>query len=271
MLVARERRGDVQPDLRVGPAVLGEIGEPVPDDVLDARCRRSSRQSTSSARRRGDVRDLARERAPPRRRRSPAPADCRRRRSNATSRRHGMRSSPRRASTMTRFLHQLAVGDDDRLAVVGRDRHVAPADADDLARSRCRSGSSRRSGTCCRAAARCRPTGCRASPAARTRATPVTTADVVTIPAEVDADARSSARTRRRPAPAPSALRPGSAAPRPCASSRLEHEHHGDPRRRRTATIASSALAQRCRRTVRSPSAAPKRSTQHEARERRRP
>ena len=111
-----------------------EVEDPVRRPRTRRRCPRIRRRCSS---RRGVRRDVVgivrvRERLADDHRDHPCAADARTSTSNGTSRRHGMRSSPRRASTVTLFFMTLRVGDDDRLVGVRRDRHVAPADADDL-------------------------------------------------------------------------------------------------------------------------------------------
>ena len=132
MPVPRERRRDVQAHLRIGPEVVREIGAPVAhrivdrtvaepgadDDqrrlrrhVADFRVREPVGNRGDHARRRRVIGHAELDVAP---RRDPLVAA-------APEHRHPV-------------LDQLAVGNDDRLAHVGRDRRVAPADADHLAR-----------------------------------------------------------------------------------------------------------------------------------------
>ena len=107
--LARERRVDVHADLRIGLQVEAQSVEPVEHRVTDAavvEILADDRQAGV----RGDVRDLGARQRALRRQRSPGSARRRTRRWNSTSRRQGIRWSPRRASTVTRFFISVEFG-----------------------------------------------------------------------------------------------------------------------------------------------------------------
>jgi len=130
--VPGERRGHVKPHLRIGPEVVREVGKPVAHRILHAVVAEARADDDQP----GARRDVANLRA-----REPVRDRGQHARGRHVVGNVELHAAPRRdplvaAATEHRdpVLDQLAVGNDDGLAAVRRDRCIAPADADDLSR-----------------------------------------------------------------------------------------------------------------------------------------